>query len=344
MDKPVDLRSDTFTLPDSGMRKAIHAAEVGNSAYGEDPSVNLLEETIADYFGMEYGIFLPSATMAGQIGFKVHTRPGDVIIIENYGHGYYFEHGSMGLISGILPRLVEGDKGIMNPTRVRSVIEHLEQQRGRARLLVLENASNFGGGTVYPLDTLRHFFDLCREEKMPLQIDGARIWNAVIATGAEPRSLSPPGGSMSVCFSKGLGAPMGAMLLGERGFIDEARGVQSMLGGCMRQVGFMAAAALYGFQHNLTRLEEDHANARAIANAIADNPALVVDPESVETNMVYFEVKAGAERASWLVQRLEEAGVKCWAIGKLVRLVTSLNVDRHDCDFAAQQINRLSLQ
>ena len=341
MIRPVDLRSDTFTLPDRGMRDIIYNAEVGNSAHGEDPSVTLLEETIADHFGVEASVFLPSATMAGQIAFKVHTRPGDVILIEEYGHGYYFESGSMGLISGAVPRLLEGSRGILEPEQVRQAIEHPEIPRGRAVLAVLENTANFGGGTVYPLTLLQDMYALSRAEKLPLHVDGARIWNAIVAGGTEPSELAPPGGSLSVCFSKGLGAPMGALLLGERGFVDEARNVQAMLGGCMRQVGFMAAAALYGFERNLGRLAEDHANARHIADAIAGNPRLEIEPAHVETNILYFKVKAGAERAAQLVRELEQVSVKAWALGPLVRLVTSLNVDLDGCAFAAEQINRL---
>jgi threonine aldolase len=172
-------------------------------------------------------------------------------------------------------------------------------------------------------------------------VDGARIWNALIASQADPKNLVPPGGSISVCFSKGLGAPMGALLLGERGFIDEAREVQGMLGGCMRQVGFMAAAALHGFEHNLARLAEDHDNARHIAGIIADNPGLQVEPTLVETNIVYFRVAAGATRARQLVAELERENIKVWALGSLIRLVTSLNVNRTASDYAANTINRL---
>lgn len=341
MKLPVDLRSDTFTLPDEGMRQAIYRAEVGNSAHGEDPSVNRLESRVADYFGMDAGLFLPSATMAGQIAFKVHTRPGDVILIEEYGHGYYFESGSMGLISGIVPRLLEGERGILLPQQLRQAIDHLELAHGRAALAVLENTTNFGGGAVYPHTVLQELYALSRAERLPLHVDGARIWNAIAAGRPDPRSLAPPGGSLSVCFSKGLGAPMGALLLGGQAFIEEARRVQAMLGGRMRQVGFMAAAALYGFEHNLDRLVEDHANAGHMARVLAANPALAVDPSRVETNILYFEVKAGAERAARLVAELEAEQVRAWSLGSLLRLVTSLNVDRAGCDFAAHKINEL---
>ncbi|MDJ0926734.1 MAG: GntG family PLP-dependent aldolase [Gammaproteobacteria bacterium] len=339
--KTVDLRSDTFTLPDDGMRKAIQAAEVGNSAFGEDPSVNRLEETIADYFGMEGGIFLPSATMAGQIAFKVWTRPGDYIIIEEYGHGYYFETGAMGLISGAMPRLLPGERGILDPDDIRDNIEHIEHHYGRAALAVLENTSNYGGGTIYPQAVLDRIFKISKSEKLPIHVDGARIWNAIVETGVDPRRVAPPNGSMSVCFSKGLGAPIGAVLLGSKDFITEARRVQGMLGGVMRQVGFMAAAAQYGFEHNMHRLEQDHTNARLIAEGLADNAAIELNPVHVKTNILYFRVRDGAKRAARLIGDLETCGVKAWNLGDLVRLVTCLNVDQQDCEYAVEKLNEM---
>lgn len=341
MTDTVDLRSDTFTLPDAAMRDAIAAAGVGNAGFDEDPSVNRLQEHVADYFGMDAGIFLPSATMAGQVAFKVWTRPGQFILIEEYGHGYYFESGAMGAISGALPRLLKGHRGIIDPDELRGAIAHAEHDYDRAALAVLENTSNFGGGTVYPLPILERMFAISEEESLPIHIDGARIWNAIVADGADPKSLVPPGGSMSVCFSKGLGAPMGALLLGTKAFIDEARRIQAMLGGVMRQVGFMAAAALHAVDHNMERLTEDHDHARLIANTIADNPGLEIEPAHVETNILYFRVREGEGRAAQLVADLEKQRVLAWNLGGLVRLVTSLNVDRKDCEYAAAKINEL---
>jgi len=339
--KTVDLRSDTFTLPDDAMREVIAAAQVGNAGFDEDPSVNRLQETIADFFGMDAGIFLPSATMAGQIAFKVWTRPGEFIVIEEYGHGYYFESGAMGAISGALPRLLKGERGILDPDAVRASLDHKEHHYGRATLTVLENTANWGGGTVYPQPVLDRMFAMSAAESLPIHVDGARIWNAIIASGTDPQQLVPPNGSMSVCFSKGLGAPMGALLLGSKEFIVEARRIQAMLGGVMRQVGFMAAAALHAFQCNMQRLAEDHANAQLIATSIADHPDLEIDPQHVETNILYFRVKAGKERAASLVEELAIHGVKAWNLGARIRLVTSLNVYRQDCEYAAAKINEL---
>ena len=341
MNKDIELRSDTFTLPDEGMRRAIYEAEVGNSGFGEDPSVRRLEEEVADYFGVDAGVFLPSATMAGQIAIRVWCRPGDLVIIEEFGHSYYFETGAMAAIAGAQARLLKGTQGILDSQDIEAVIVHPENNSARSSLLVLENTSNFGGGTIYPRETLDRIFTLGRERRLPIHIDGARVWNAIVATGSAAPGLIPAEGSMSVCFSKGLGAPMGALLLGSTDFISEARRIQKMLGGVMRQVGFMAAGAFYGFHHNLDRLAEDHANATLLARALAPNPALEIGLETVQTNIVYFKVKEGAARASRLIGEMNACGVKAFNLGPLVRLVTNLNVNRSDCEYAAATINRL---
>jgi len=337
----IDLRSDTFTMPDEGMRKAIYAAEVGNSGYREDPSVNRLETELADYFGVDAGIFLPSATMAGQIAIRVWSRPGDVVLIEEFGHNYYFETGSMSAISGTQAHLLKGERGILNPQDIAAAIHHLENPYAHTSLIVLENTSNFGGGAIYPQATLNQIFTIASKANVPVHIDGARIWNAIVASGADPHRQIPKHGSISVCFSKGLGAPMGALLLGSKEYIEEARRIQCMLGGVMRQVGFMAAAARYGFHNNMQRLADDHANCLIMAQRLASHPDLEVDLTSVQTNILYCKVKAGAERASRLVRELEQAGVGALNVGALVRLVTSLNVAKKDCEDAVGVIERL---
>lgn len=341
MNRHIDLRSDTFTMPDDGMRKAIYAAEVGNSAFGEDPSVRELEVEVSRYFEVEAAAFMPSATMAGQVAISVWGRPGDMAIIERFGHNFYFETGSMAVIAGVHATLLEGRHGILAPDDIAAAIVHPENPHARTAMIILENASNFGGGTVYPEKVLQSIFALAASHELPVHVDGARIWNAVVATQSRPTDLMPPGGSMSVCFSKGLGAPMGALLLGSDAFITEAQRVQSMLGGVMRQVGFMAAAALYGFRHNYERLAEDHANARLIAERIATNPAVEIDLESVQTNMLYFRPTGAPDAAERLVAALETDGIMAWNLGPLIRLVTSLNVTTEDCEYAAERINAL---
>lgn len=337
----IDLRSDTFTLPDAGMRQAIHTAEVGNSGYGEDPAVNRLEAAMAEYFGVDAGVFLPSATMAGQIAIRVWSRPGDLVLIEEFGHNYYFETGSMAAIAGAQARLLQGERGIVPPQAVENACNQLANQHAHTSLIVLENTSNFGGGTIYPQQTLDAIFSIAAKRSLPVHIDGARIWNAIVASGCDPQRQIQPGGSLSVCFSKGLGAPMGAVLLGPGEFIKEARRIQTMLGGVMRQVGFMAAAALYGFHHNLQRLAEDHAHCLSMAQRLAGHPELEIDLASVQTNILYCKVKAGPESAAGLVEQLAEQGIGALALGSLLRLVTSLNVSAKDCERAAEVLDRL---
>ena len=326
-----DFRSDTFTMPDQGMREAIFKAEVGNAGYGEDPSVNKLEKKLADFFGCDEAIFLPSATMAGQIAISAWTRPGDMVLIEKFGHSYYFETGAMSAIAGAQAHLLTGTRGILAVEDIAARINHPENHYARTGLIILENSSNFGGGTIYPQQTLNDIFKLAEQHSVPVHIDGARIWNVIAASNCTPSSLMPESGSMSVCFSKGLGAPMGAALLGGKEFIHEARRIQLMLGGVMRQIGFMAAAADYAFENNRKRLTEDHENALYLAKGLANAAAIEVDMKSVQTNMVYARVQAGADQATKLVRQLNERGVHCLNVGALIRFVTSTLVDRNDC-------------
>ena len=328
-------------MPDEGMRHAILEADAGNSGYGEDPSVNQLETEVAQYFGVEAGVFLPSATMAGQIAIRVWTRPGDQVLIEEFGHNYHFETGSMSAISGVQARLLRGTRGILAPETIKASITHPENSYAHTSLIVLENTSNFGGGTIYPQEKLDAIYSVAAHSNLPVHIDGARIWNAIVASESDPKQSIQPGGSMSVCFSKGLGAPMGAVLLGSANFIREARRIQSMLGGVMRQVGFMAAAALYGFHHNMARLTEDHENCLFMAKRLAGHSAMEIDLQCVQSNILFLKVKAGDQRASRLVDELAQDGVGVLDVGSLIRLVTSSNVSREDCEYAAESISRL---
>ncbi len=339
--KSADFRSDTFTMPDQGMREAIFNAEVGNAGYGEDPSVNKLEAKLAGFFGCDEAVFLPSATMAGQIAIAAWTRPGDMVLIEEFGHSYYFETGAMSAIAGAQAHLLAGTKGILAAEDIAARISHPENHYARTGLIILENSSNFGGGTIYPQQTLNDIFKLADQHSVPVHIDGARIWNVIAATDCSASSLMSTSGSMSVCFSKGLGAPMGAALLGNKDFIHEARKIQLMLGGVMRQIGFMAAAADYAFENKRERLTEDHENALYLAQGLASASALDIDVDSVQTNMVYARVDAGAEQAAKFVQELDARGIRCLNVGPLIRFVTSTLVDQNDCSRAVEVSHEL---
>ncbi len=339
-----EFRSDTFTLPDAAMRKVIYEAEVGNSAYGEDPSVRALEDHLASQFDREAALFFPSATMAGQAAIAVWCQPAEQVIIEEFGHNYHFEAGSMATISATQAQPLQGVNGILQPEQIAAAIIPTEKSFIRSALIVLENSSNFGGGTVYPRATLDANYQLARAKNLPVHIDGARIFNALQFYRQEdpdvsPGSLLPLTGSMSVCFSKGLGAPMGAALIGSADFIAEAERVRSLLGGMLRQAGFMAAAAHYALQNNVERLLEDHDNARFLAEELAGLPGLNVDLGTVQTNMVYVDVEAGTDRALELVAFLEQRGVRVWNLGPRLRFVVSMLVDRDDCEKAARAVS-----
>ncbi len=336
MKDAADFRSDTFTMPDEAMRQVIYQAKVGNAGYGEDPSVNLLEQTIADYFDCDEAVFLPSATMANQVAIAVWTRPGDTVVIERFGHSYFFESGAMSAIAGAQARLLDSDNGIMSPADIENAICSEGGHGEKISLVVLENSSNFGGGTIYPESSLQAIFDIASARQLPVHMDGARIWNVIAETGTEPGKLLQAGGSMSVCFSKGLGAPMGAALLGTKDFITEARRIQTMLGGSMRQVGFMAAAAQYSFEKNRERLVEDHQNARFLAEGLQDLAGISIDLNSVQTNMVYIDVLAGSETASQVIRLMDKQGVRALSVGAKIRFVTSMLVNRTDCEKAVR--------
>ena len=340
MTQLAEFRSDTFTLPDEAMRHAIYQAEVGNAAYGEDPCVNELEQTLAEYFDRDAALFFPSATMAGQCAITVWCKPAEIVLIEEYGHNFYFETGSMSLISGTQARPLPGQNGILDPALLADSVRHMENPHARTSLIVLENTSNFGGGTVYPLPVLDEIFEVGTAHGLPVHIDGARIFNALqyyrrSDHSLQPGRLLPTRGSLSVCFSKGLGAPMGAALVGDADFIEEATRVRSLLGGTLRQAGFMAAAALFGLRNNVERLQEDHANARDLAERLAGIDGLSIALETVQTNMVYVDVDAGAGRAARLIAQLEQRGIRAWNLGSRLRFVTSMLVDNESCRRAA---------
>ena len=338
-----DFRSDTFTLPDAGMREAIAGAEVGNAGFGEDPSVNQLEASMAAFFGRDAAVFLPSATMAGQAAVRARCRAGDRVIIEAHGHSHFFETGAMASLSGVQSELVPGERGIMTAARIEAVVKHPENEFARCGLIIIENPSNWGGGTLYPADGAAAIFALAARHGIPVHVDGARIWNLLAAAPSlAPAETFPAGGSLSVCFSKGLGAPMGAALIGDADFIFEARRAQRQFGGVMRQIGFMAAAAQYAFEHNRDRLLEDHDNAAWLAGELDAIPGLAVDLPAVQTNMVWATVAAGPERAAALIAGLAEHGVGAFSLGDRLRFVTSMLVTRSDCERAVRALASLT--
>ena len=317
----VDLRSDTVTRPTPEMLQAMFTAEVGDDVLGDDPNCNALEAEAAALTGMEAALFTPSGTMANQIAIRCWTQPGDEIILESDAHPYHYEAGGAAVISGVQTRLVQGERGLLDPETLFAAIRPYNIHFAQAALVLVENTANRGGGTVYPLSVLERIGEGCREQGLRVHMDGARVMNAVVASGKSLAEIVAPVDSVSICLSKGLGAPVGSILAGPKDMIFRARKVRKMLGGGMRQAGFIAAAGRYALKHHVVRLAQDHRRAQALAAGLN---ALGLGTRPVETNMVYVKIP-NAEAAA---ERLNAAGVLCFALSDdAIRLVTHLDVD-----------------
>jgi threonine aldolase len=329
MPKTIDLRSDTVTKPTAAMRQAMAAAEVGDDVFGDDPTVIELERATADVLGKEAAVYVPSGTMSNQVAVRTHTEPGDEILLDENAHIYFYESGGPAAISGVMCRLLHGVRGIFSADDVRSALRPQNEHFARTKLVCVENTHNRGGGSIWPLERIRQVHDAAREAKLATHLDGARIWNAAIATGVPECDIARYFDSVSVCFSKGLGAPVGSCLAGSAEFIKRARRFRKMFGGGMRQSGIIAAGALYALRNHRARLAEDHANARTLAEGLAGIAGLAVDLPTVETNIVCFDVKAMP--APQLVQELAARGVLVLARdAKSIRAVANLMVTAED--------------
>jgi threonine aldolase len=337
----IDLRSDTITQPTPPMREVMARAEVGDDVFGDDPTVRRLEERVAEILGKEAGLFLPSGTMANQVALRAHTEPGDEILVEANAHIYYYEAGAPAALSGLMCRCLPGTRGIFTGADVAAALRPADQHFPVTKLVCLENTHNRGGGAIWSLDQVGDVADVARAHGLRLHLDGARLWNAAVATGQPERSYASFFDTLSVCFSKGLGAPVGSALAGPREFIQRARRFRKQFGGGMRQAGILAAAALYALDHHRQRLAEDHANARLLAEGLAAIPALEIDLASVRTNMVLIGVRNGV--ASELARALDSSGVRVLAVGpRTIRAVTSLMVTRQDIEAAVSRIAALA--
>jgi threonine aldolase len=308
-DSHIDLRSDTVTRPTPGMRAAMHAAEVGDDVFDDDPTVHLLQDRVAAMLGKEAALFVPSGTMSNQICIKAHTQPGDELLCEATSHVYLFEAGGPAVHSGVTCRTLEGDYGILDLSQLEDKIRDDNEHMVRTRLVCLENTHNCGGGRVYPLKKIQAISAWAHQHGLRMHLDGARLWNAIVASGISAAEWAAPFDSVSVCFSKGLGTPVGSALAGTREFVKRGRRIRKLFGGAMRQVGILAAAALYALDHHLDRLAEDHKNARVLAQAIADIPGLRLDPPEVETNLVWVQADPDLGTAHEIAAALRARGV-----------------------------------
>jgi len=334
--RQIDLRSDTITRPTAGMRAAMLEASVGDDVFGEDPSVNHLQERIAEMLGKEAALYVPSGTMSNLLAVRTHTQPGDELICEAGCHIYNYEQAGFAQICGASVRPVEGRQGVLTVDQLQGLIRPENDHLARTRLVCLENTHNRGSGRVLPYDDVRAICDWAHQHELLTHLDGARLFNAAVASGLPASRLAAPFDTVSVCFSKGLGAPVGSALAGSTEFICRARRYRKLLGGGMRQAGVIAAAALYALEHHVDRMAEDHAHASQIAKAVDGIQGLSL-PGPIDTNIVYIRVDPKLGTAATLVQRLAAHGVLTIDLGPQdLRVVTHLDVTSSDIEQAIE--------
>jgi threonine aldolase len=332
----IDLRSDTVTKPTAAMRAAMAQAEVGDDVYGEDPTVNKLEKCAAEIFGREGAIFVPTGTMGNQIAIRLHTQHGQEVICESRAHILDWEMAMMSAFSGCQPRTVTGERGVLTWDRIRTALAPKASFRAPTGLIALENSHNMAGGTVTPLDVYEEIWLGARDAGLPTHLDGARVFNASVALGVPVAELTSGFSSVMFCLSKGLCAPVGSMLVGSRKLIERARSVRKMLGGGMRQAGVLAAAGLIALEEMPKRLHEDHANARLLAEGVAELPQIEIDLATVQTNIVIFRLVGVTDVAPLLAKMKERGLIAGVAATDEVRFVTHNDVDRAACERAVK--------
>jgi len=338
----VDLRSDTVTQPTGEMRQAMASAEVGDDVYSEDPTINKLEARAAEIFGREAAIFVPTGTMGNQIAVKLHTGPGQEILCEERGHIFNYEMAMASWFSGCIVRPIPAPQGILSWDRIAPKLSPGIYYIAQTGLIALENTHNMAGGSVMPVNVMEEVCERAHEKGIPVHLDGARIFNASVALGKPVAEITRKFDSVMFCLSKGLGAPVGSMLVGSCKFIAEARSVRKALGGGMRQAGVLAAAGLIALEKSPLRLHEDHANARYLAESLAQIPGIKLDMATVQTNIVIFDVSGTGMPASDIVTRLKERGVLCGAVNpQTIRFVTHCDVNRDGCGRALQAMGAI---
>lgn len=336
----IDFRSDTVTKPSQGMLEAMMKAKVGDDVFGEDPSINELENMTASMFGMEAALFCPSGTMTNQIAIKCHTQPGDEVICDESSHIYQYEGGGIASNSGASVKLLQGNLGRINTDMVKTAINADDVHKANTSLISLENTSNRGGGSCYDFEEIKKLQVLCKENQLAFHLDGARLWNAIVAKKETAKQYGEAFDSISVCLSKSLGCPVGSLLIGKKEFIKKARRVRKAFGGGMRQAGFIAAAGIYALENNINRLEEDHIHAKKIGEAISKKRFVkMVLP--VETNIIIFELD-DTITAPKLVSKLKTENILGYAISpNRVRLVLHLDINEQMVNKTIEIFNSL---
>ncbi|WP_276961791.1 threonine aldolase family protein [Ferrimicrobium acidiphilum] len=336
----IDLYSDTLTRPSEAMRHAMASAEVGDEQKGEDPSTNVLLNLVRELLGKEEAVLLPSGTMCNEIAFAVHCRPGDEILLDSTAHPLHYEAGAPAALAGAMVRAIDGDHGIFTAEQVDAAVHPASRYAPQSVLLSVEQTSNLGGGRCWPLEDIRSVTTAARRHGMRTHMDGARLFNAVVATGVAAQDYSAPFDSVFIDLTKGLGAPIGAVLAGDRDFIDKVWRLKQRWGGAMRQSGIIAAAGTYALTHNMHRLADDHANALLLAEMIATHPRILLDPTSVQTNIVIFDILNTTTTAEDLTrQLLQDSGIRVGAFGPTtIRAVTHLDVGTDKIPLVAEAI------
>ena len=344
MPEPVsDFRSDTVTRPTAEMRAAMAAAPVGDDVFDDDPTVHRLQQRVAEMLGKEAAIYVPSGTMSNLIGVRLHCQPGDEMICESGCHIYQYEQGGYAQLSGVAARPVEGRSGVIEVGQLEGLVQPENDHCVRTRLVTLENTHNRGGGRIQPYSTVEAICRWAHEQGLATHLDGARLWNAVVATGIPARQWAQHFDTVSVCFSKGLGAPVGSALAAGQAMIVAARRHRKVLGGGMRQAGIVAAGALYALEHHVDRLADDHANAQRLAEGIRQIPRLTLVTETVQTNLLFFRVDPAWGSAAEFSSRLAERGVRMHVTSAdTIRAATHLDVDRTDVERALEIIREVA--
>jgi len=342
MAKIIDLRSDTVTKPSPAMRQAMAEAEVGDDVYLEDPTVNRLQERAAALFGREAGLFVPSGSMGNLVCIMAQTERGQEVICEAAGHIYNYEMASMAAVAGVLPRVVSAADGIMTWEQIAPAIREKSYARAQTALVALENTHNMAGGTVYPPRLTQAICDRAHKASLRVHLDGARIFNAAVYLGQGVAEITKNCDSVQFCFSKGLGAPVGSMIVGSKAFIERCRVIRKLLGGGMRQAGVLAAAALVALEEGPKRLHVDHDNARFLAEGLARLPRIHIQPEKVQTNIVIYDIGESGLNSEIFLQRLSARRVLAGAVdARRVRMVTHVDVDRSDIEQALRVIGEV---
>jgi threonine aldolase len=339
MNRLIDFRSDTVTRPTPEMRKAMFEAQVGDDVLGEDPTANALQEKAAALLGKEAALFVASGTMGNQLSIKAHTQPGDDVIIEAGGHAMNYEGGASAVLSSVQFSTIPGTRGVFDAADVEAAIHNEDVHLSVSRLVIIENTHNRGGGTVFPLENILRIREVATKKGLRMHMDGARLWNACVASGISPQEYAAPFDSVSVCLSKGLGCPVGSLVAGSGDFIKRVHRFRKLVGGGMRQIGFLAAAGIYALDHHIGRLEEDHRKAKKLAQGLAGIKNILIHPEEVETNILFFDVSPAERTAHEVAAALQEKGVRVHPTAKTrIRCVAHLDVSFDEIDRALEVI------